>query len=269
MKSSLLNLGCGNRFNPAWTNVDIISRDPLVIAHNLRFGIPFETNSFDMVYHSHVLEHLTVEDGRKFIAECFRVLRPGGILRVSIPDLEDIARNYIIELDKVSAGNINAKPDHQWMSIELLDQLARNSTGGEMGKFLTQEYLPNEKFVYSRIGEEARNFREVYFRNKTACTCPRIQRMRRAIREFFKKMLPSKIRKALQIGLFRTGGEVHQWMYDHISLASLLEENGFTDVLRMGVADSYLPSWSEYELDATKEGVLIRPHSLIMEARKR
>jgi predicted SAM-dependent methyltransferase len=62
-----LNLGCGSHYSTAteWTNLDFTSLDNNVIAHNLLTGIPFEDNSFDLVYHSHVLEHFSKEDGEK------------------------------------------------------------------------------------------------------------------------------------------------------------------------------------------------------------
>ena len=51
-----LNLGCGDRYHPDWTNINFTSTGGGVIAHNLKQGIPFPDESFDVVYHSHVLE---------------------------------------------------------------------------------------------------------------------------------------------------------------------------------------------------------------------
>ena len=53
-----LNLGCGRRYNPDWTNVDFSSTGEGVIAHNLNQNIPFPDESFDIVYHSNILEHI-------------------------------------------------------------------------------------------------------------------------------------------------------------------------------------------------------------------
>lgn len=57
--------------------------------------LPFADNSADVIYSSHMLEHLTPAGGRRFLAEAHRVLAPGGILRIAVPDLERLARTYI------------------------------------------------------------------------------------------------------------------------------------------------------------------------------
>ena len=79
----LLNLGCGTRFHRSWTNIDFSSSDKSVIAHNLLKGIQYNDNFFDVVYHSHVLEHFTKSDAKKFLLECFRVLKPNGHFSIS------------------------------------------------------------------------------------------------------------------------------------------------------------------------------------------
>ncbi|HKZ43378.1 MAG TPA: methyltransferase domain-containing protein, partial [Candidatus Hodarchaeales archaeon] len=68
----LLNLGCGSRFHPDFVNIDFVSSSPCVLAHNVTTGIPFSDNSFDVVYHSHLLEHLHKEQALKFLRECAR-----------------------------------------------------------------------------------------------------------------------------------------------------------------------------------------------------
>ena len=82
-----LNLGCGTRFHPAWTNVDVRPVSPHVRICDVQKGLPFSDETFDVVYHSHLLEHLPREAALPFIKECYRVLRRGGIIRVAVPDL--------------------------------------------------------------------------------------------------------------------------------------------------------------------------------------
>ena len=66
-----------------------------IMVHDLAKGIPFESNSVDVVYHSHLLEHLDRDAARKFLLEAKRVLKPGGIQRIVVPDLERICNDYI------------------------------------------------------------------------------------------------------------------------------------------------------------------------------
>jgi predicted SAM-dependent methyltransferase len=85
-----LNLGCGSRFHKDWVNLDKHPTNSQVQKYDVQNGIPFPNNTFNVVYHSHLLEHLTKENGRIFMYDCFRVLKPGGVLRVVVPDLEQI-----------------------------------------------------------------------------------------------------------------------------------------------------------------------------------
>jgi SAM-dependent methyltransferase len=150
---ALLNLGSSARVAPGWTNVDrswllrlarwprlasglhrvgIVSEfryerlrhlDPQVVCWNLKRGIPFPDGTFDVVYHSHVLEHLDREDAPGFLRECRRVLRPGGILRVVVPDLEQLARRYVGVVDRLPDGASAA--EHAAAVDEIFDQMVR------------------------------------------------------------------------------------------------------------------------------------------------
>ena len=82
----LLNLGCGARFHSDWTNVDFVSTVKNVLAHNLRMGIPFSNETYDVVYHSNVIEHFSKEEAPNFMGECYRVLKRNGIIRIAFPD---------------------------------------------------------------------------------------------------------------------------------------------------------------------------------------
>jgi len=102
-----------------WLNIDIIDltnfakqRGYNFLRHDIRQGLPFDNNSISFINASHLIEHLTVEEGRKFLKECYRVLKRGGILRIGTPDLRKIVDAYIKnELDKFN--NIQPKEYRQ------------------------------------------------------------------------------------------------------------------------------------------------------------
>lgn len=57
--------------------------------------LPVADGSAEVVYSSHMLEHLDREEARVFLGECHRVLRPGGVLRLAVPDLQMLVANYL------------------------------------------------------------------------------------------------------------------------------------------------------------------------------
>ena len=65
-----------------------------ILVHDLATGIPFPSDSIDVVYHSHVLEHLDRNVANTFLTEVKRVLKPGGIHRIVVPDFERAVAEY-------------------------------------------------------------------------------------------------------------------------------------------------------------------------------
>lgn len=247
----LLNLGCGGRHHPAWINLDAHPQRG-VQAHDMYQLLPFKDNLFDAVYHSHVLEHLTKRYAPLFIQECYRVLKPRGIVRVVVPDLEAIVRSYLAKLDSAWFMQ-DASPLCQycealydWTVIELLDQMTRHLPGGEMFNYWQQSPLLASQFVRKRIG-----------------TVPSPST----------RYLPGgeplvEERDAERVGRFRLSGEVHLWMYDSFSLGRLLRNAGFQDVKRCHADESDIPHFNSYLLDINPDGSVRKPDSLFMEGRK-
>jgi SAM-dependent methyltransferase len=117
-----VNLGCGLTTAPGWVNIDgsingLVSSLPAIIQkvayrfsgardyysledyrriltvnkfihHNLEYGIPLTNECADFVYSSHLLEHLRKEAAMNLMKEIFRILKPGGRIRIVVPDLE-------------------------------------------------------------------------------------------------------------------------------------------------------------------------------------
>lgn len=279
----LLNLGCGQNYHKDWINIDFVSSSDYVIPHNLLRGIPLKNQSVDIVYHSHVLEHFSKNDGLKFMEECWRVLKPGGIIRIAVPDLEVIAKEYLRNLELAVSGNIEGKLNYEWIILELLDQMVRNTSGGEMKEYLFQSSLPNEKYIYERIGAEGKLIRSAFLegRNpdstKIEISLPQRSLLKRLLHRI-KKNLYRKSKKTekdliktrkevLRIGQFRMNGEIHQWMYDRYSLQELLHKTGFKKITLCNPFQSEIEHWSSYELDVI-DGEVRKPDSLFIEAIK-
>lgn len=272
-----LNLGCGSRYHPDWINIDIAARGPEVIQHDLSRGIPLPDESCDVVYHAAVLEHLRCADALAFLIECRRVLKPGGTVRVGVPDTEKICQLYLSKLAAAALGDEAAAHDYDWIMVELVDQIVREKRGGLMMDYLRQNPLPNETFVFERIGEEGRQL-VVKFRLQAAPGRRPPPDFVQGVREGFLS-LPGLIRRrilqwmlgaegmrALEIGRFRLGGEVHQWAYDRFSLARLLRRAGFQDPRMQGPTSSAIAGWTGFHLDTTQDGKVIKPDLFFMEA---
>lgn len=88
-----LNLGCGLQVAEGWVNID---RDDhgqgATRVFDFRSHLPFETASFDAVVAHHVLDMLTLDELARVLGEVHRVLVPGGVLRISTPDVEEAIR---------------------------------------------------------------------------------------------------------------------------------------------------------------------------------
>jgi SAM-dependent methyltransferase len=132
---AMVNLACGSRMHSSWNNVDfsplaylgrhkrvarilrsmgLLSQarcdracacDSAIIRWDLRKGIPFGDGTFDVVYHSHFFEHLDRDEGDVFLGECYRVLKPNGVLRVVVPNFEVLCRNYMTSMQAVASGD--------------------------------------------------------------------------------------------------------------------------------------------------------------------
>lgn len=265
-----LNLGCGDVFLPGWRNLDFVARPPDVTRHDLRTPLPLANGSCEVVYHAHVLEHFDPIEAQAFIAECRRALRSGGILRVVVPDLEQKARRYLETLDAASQppAATEAHARHEWMTLELIDQMVRRQAGGYMAPFMRTGKC--REWVSACIGDEYAKA------NATAPEAPDHARRRFSLRGAFRAWLQGRARAWLGLNetevaeaRFRQTGELHRWMYDRITLTSLLQRQGFAEISIRDARTSAIPDWKDdgQWLDIGPTGPR-RPDSLYMEARQ-
>ena len=253
----LLNLGCGTRRHAAWTNVDLVPAGPDVISCDLRHPLPFPAASFQAVYAAHVLEHLVPAEAARLLAEVRRLLAPGGVVRIVVPDLEGIARAYLASLERAcECPTSERRWEHRWMTVELLDQLVRDTSGGLMRRWWSCQPVPARGFIEARLGQEAAA-------GIAAVAAARRTSGGAALEpgEIFAAE-PATPRAAQR---FAALGERHRWMYDHLSLGDLLDRAGFVEVGRTDAVGSRIPGFSEACLDADSSGRPWKPDSLYME----
>lgn len=248
---TMVNLGCGNKYHKDWINLDFKSNNEDVKEFNLLQKLPFEDNSVDVVYSSHVLEHFTKCEAPKFLEECYRILKPKGIIRVIVPDLEQLMKNYFTFLNGAKNGDIDSQEKYEWTMIELFDQMVRNYSGGEMLNYWKQNPMPQEEFIVKRLGSEV----------KTALKNIRSNENIKPNSNCIKK-------SSDEIGKFRLSGEVHQWMYDEYSLSKLLKEQNFSHIKKVDAFNSYIINFSNYNLDIEEDNNTRKSDSLFMEAIK-
>lgn len=95
MSKLRINLGSGQRpFGPGWTNVDTQARwSPDVIADGASMPM-FEDSSADMIVLHHVLEHFGCGEGLGMLTECYRILRPGGSLIITVPNMRELVKGW-------------------------------------------------------------------------------------------------------------------------------------------------------------------------------
>ena len=83
-----LQLGTSNSPLAGWLNTDLLPTSRKIAYLDATRRFPFNDDSFDYVYSEHMIEHIDHESAVFMLSECFRVLKPGGKIRISTPDLK-------------------------------------------------------------------------------------------------------------------------------------------------------------------------------------
>jgi predicted SAM-dependent methyltransferase len=109
-----LQLGTSNSLIEGWLNTDVLptSREVVYLDATRRF--PFRDNTFDYVCSEHMIEHIEYHDALFMLRECFRVLKPGGKIRMSTPDLRVLVGLFSNEKTAVQNFYVD------WMTTKFL-----------------------------------------------------------------------------------------------------------------------------------------------------
>jgi len=82
-----VNIACGSRPVEGWVNIDVFLVSPSVIAWDCRRSILLSDGSAGFIFADHFFEHMERPNQTdRFLSECLRVLEPGGIIRLVVPD---------------------------------------------------------------------------------------------------------------------------------------------------------------------------------------
>jgi predicted SAM-dependent methyltransferase len=138
-----LHLGCGPRVEPGWLNADKFDAraDIYVNAYN---RLPFADGTFAIVFCEHMIEHLRIDKVPSFLREVHRVLRPGGLFRVTCPDLG-------LFIAKYAAG------DHTFFEpivAQCREKLAKTNdprywlVRGPGSAFMSRAYFHHHRWLY-------------------------------------------------------------------------------------------------------------------------
>jgi len=118
-----LNIGSfKDMFYYGWINIDILDLNDFSKGQAYNFtqcditkGIPYKDNEVDIIFTSHFLEHIDRTQGKQFLKECHRVMKPGGLIRISVPNAFQLTGEYIAsDIKKYSHINVgveNAEDD--------------------------------------------------------------------------------------------------------------------------------------------------------------
>lgn len=89
-----LHLGCGKRYFPGWVHVDIASFDHIDVKTSVDDLSMFASETIEIIYSSHTFEYFDRVEAVKVLQEWNRVLKPGGTIRLAVPDFEQLIKVY-------------------------------------------------------------------------------------------------------------------------------------------------------------------------------
>lgn len=137
-KCRKLHLGSSNHMLDGWLNTDLFpGRDVMQLDATARY--PFETNSFDFVFTEHMIEHVSYPAAINMLCECYRVLKPGGVIRVATPDLAKILNIHPQPKDELGQKYLN------WMSSKFTPDVAEDHATHVVNAFFR---LWGHQFLY-------------------------------------------------------------------------------------------------------------------------
>jgi predicted SAM-dependent methyltransferase len=116
-----LQIGGGDNILEGWLNTDFMPRNNETVILDVTKPLFFKSNTFDYIFCEHMIEHITYNEAIKMLRECLRILRSGGKLRISTPDLEVYIALFSQQKSEMQERHI------EWISNNWLKRQGVNS----------------------------------------------------------------------------------------------------------------------------------------------
>lgn len=257
MNNLRVNIACGDIYIDEWQNFDFANNSSDVKKANLLSVLPLKDDCAELVYSSHFIEHIPYHSIGSFLNECYRITKPGGYIRLVLPDFEEICETYL-SLRKLG-GTGHEKAD--FLMLEMLDQCVRKQQGGRLGEYLSSLAKNSEQkkemveFVKKRTGHIVAGKPQKNLKKNDDILHLSSKIKRKILKlyiAFIIALLPSTFRQ--QNVSLTDIGENHAWMYDFYSLERLLIQAGFQEVSKMTASTSNIKDFPFTSLDTYEDG---------------
>lgn len=239
------------------------------LVYDSRRGIPAPDASFNGIYSCHVLEHMVPEQARFYMGELLRVMKPGAICRVSTPDLELQAREYVAAVEAAVKHQGNVEDRRYELTVRtLIDQFTRLHSGGRLLDYFQgpQRDDDHARTLFGAVVDEFLPVREQKVLPNLPAVATKRQGPFRNPREFLDRLKMRLLRRTARNSA-QAIGETELWRWDRYSLGKLYTEAGFADVTIESSSSSRLPVWKEHGFDTLATGETIET-SIFFEAAK-
>jgi predicted SAM-dependent methyltransferase len=152
-----LHLGCGAKNLDGWIHIDAQTQPHLNYKTTIDNLWMFKDNTVDEIYACHVLEHVGRKEVAKVIQEWNRVLKKGGIVRISVPDWDAVVEHYqthksIQDIMGLVVGGQLDQFDYHCVLFNLVSmkQILMDAGFTDVSRYDWKDFLPSHFDDYSR-----------------------------------------------------------------------------------------------------------------------
>lgn len=259
-----LNLACGTSFitDQSWINVDFSVASNQVRRLNLLDPLPFPDQYFYVIYSSHFLEHVPINKVQHLLRDWHRLLKPGGKIRLVLPDFQILARRYLELRDSSRHREADA------VLVLAIDQCVRRHPGGALKDLYHKLAIGDQSASMSILADLDGIDFNGQSKQASRAEPARLglhQRLVRALSpsglDFRRRRWQMKLALALlpkafvdQNISFAAIGELHQWLWDEHQLTCQLASAGFEEIKRYSATTSGIDNFPCYPLDVKANG---------------